>query len=92
MELIDRKALANEDPCEHCHYKRAGCVYTCGEKGYAEHAIWRTIDDAPAVDAVEVVRCENCLYWNKENEMCNAFDAVTPDDGYCYFGMLREVE
>ena len=70
MELIDRKALANEDPCEHCHYKKERCVYTCGENGYAEHAIWRTIDDAPVIDAVPVVRCKDCKHWLKDVAGC----------------------
>ena len=86
MELIDRKALANEDPCEHCHYKKERCEYTCGEKGYAGHAIWRTIDDAPTIDAVPVVRCKDCS--KRNSPFCMAFELKDgpQDDDYCSLG------
>lgn len=29
------------------------------------------IEEAPAVDAVEVVRCKNCRYYHKEHVRCN---------------------
>ena len=50
------------------------------------------IEDAPTIDAVPVVRCEDCLYWHKAKEMCDVFYTETPYDGYCYFGLLREVD
>lgn len=100
MELIDRKALANEDPCEHCHYKKERCVYTCGENGYAEHAIWRTIDDAPTIDAVPVVRCKDCKWSHHDLDtednlvfMCEMWDEypMANEDGYCHKGRRKEV-
>ena len=90
MILKDADALKDK-LCEHCdapHIRNC----TIDECRDMLCSAMDAIDKAPTIDAVEVVRCENCLYWNKENEMCNAFDAVTPYDGYCYFGMLREVE
>ena len=42
------------------------------------------IDDAPAVDAVEVVRCRECKEW--KHGLCKLLCADTPDDGYCSFG------
>lgn len=29
------------------------------------------IDNAPTVDAVEVVRCKDCIYYHKEHVLCN---------------------
>lgn len=82
MRLIDADSLKDWE-CEKCEYENKDgywCRESCG--------VMQRIDESPTIDEVPVVRCENCLYWNKENEMCNAFDAVTPYDGYCYFGML----
>ena len=97
MELIDRKALANEDPCEHCHYKGARCVYTCGENGYAEHAIWRTIDDAPTIDAVPIIRCKDCKYWgnplNWDGRIfgeCEWLGWFVGENGYCMYGERKD--
>ena len=28
------------------------------------------LNEAPTVDAVEVVRCKDCKYWNEENKWC----------------------
>ena len=50
------------------------------------------IGNAPTVDAVEVVRCENCQYWNPRYEtmgMCmkhNSIVTFTKPDFYCAWG------
>lgn len=50
------------------------------------------VNYAPTVDAVEVVRCENCQYWNPRYEtmgMCmkhNAIVTFTKPDFYCAWG------
>lgn len=52
------------------------------------------ISDAPTIDAVPVVRCKDCVHWEKNNwnpnGMCNAFDdgsvcilTETDVDEYC---------
>lgn len=52
----------------------------------------KEVDNAPTLDAVPVVRCENCLYWHKAKEICDVFYTETPYDAYCYFWLLREVQ
>ena len=34
------------------------------------------LDSTPTIDAVEVVRCENCDYWNRSNE-CFSYGMCT---------------
>ena len=53
------------------------------------------IKAAPAVDAVEVVRCENCIYNDSETHIpgfvyCNFFDSTKDFDGYCDEGEKRD--
>lgn len=56
------------------------------------NAIVNAIDTVPAVDAVEVVRCANCQYWNPRYEtmgMCmkhNSIVTFTKPDFYCAWG------
>ena len=44
--------------------------------GMFEKGLWHTltiqkaIDNAPTVDAVEVVRCKDCKHWNEETGWC----------------------
>ena len=50
------------------------------------------IDALPTVDAVEVVRCKNCQYWNPRYEtmgMCmkhNSIVTFTKPDFFCAWG------
>lgn len=57
-------------------------------------AVWRLIKAQPVVDAVPVIRCKDCVHWEKNNwnpnGMCNAFDdgsvcilTETDADEYC---------
>lgn len=51
------------------------------------------IESAPTVDAVPVVRCKDCKWWNTtEHEKCVAYDAfwVTDPDDFCCWGERRE--
>lgn len=54
--------------------------------------------EAPTVDAVEVVRCKDCIYWDSETGWCNnhsAFDDndmdwnTYNDDDFCSCGERR---
>ena len=59
--------------------------------------IWATIDVAPTIDAVPVVRCRDCVHFGAE--AC-AFDAWTPycvkhersvfPDDFCSYGERKE--
>lgn len=50
---------------------------------------------APIVDAVEVVRCENCKWFGEEDEdghcWCNFNDISTLKHSFCYFGEKRDI-
>ena len=54
------------------------------------------IANAPTIDAVEVVRCKECKYWQDNNngyphEECRWGKEETPDDNdYCSYGERRE--
>ena len=51
------------------------------------------IDNEPTVDAVEVVRCKDCKWWETDEVFkCVAYDAfwvANPDD-YCPWGERKE--
>ena len=60
-------------------------------------AIKRVIDDAPTIDAVEVVRCKDCKasrVYGKTTQWLACEDVMegqaTDPDGYCYLGERRE--
>lgn len=56
------------------------------------------IDNAPTVDAVEVVRCKDCVYWDKNSftpsscddvHWCSFKDLVEYGDWFCADGERR---
>lgn len=44
------------------------------------------LDEMPAVDAVEVVRCKDCCYYNGNMSYCD-IDHYAVSDGYCHSGV-----
>lgn len=53
------------------------------------------IEEAPAVDAVEVVRCKECGHFEKmaclpRGGYCNANDQPFPADGFCSRGVRKD--
>ena len=52
-------------------------------------------DDAPAVDATEVVRCKDCEHsgecMSSYSVWCDEFYRAVAKDGYCHFGVRKEV-
>lgn len=47
------------------------------------------IDDAPTVDAVEVVRCKDCKRYRGTNYgfmVCGKFDVISCEDDFCVWG------
>ena len=34
------------------------------------NSVYNLIQKQPAADVVEVVRCKDCIYWWRENELC----------------------
>lgn len=59
-------------------------------------SVRRVLIQAPTVDAVQVVRCENCLYWvSGENECeswewCKLLDRDMQPHAFCSFGERKE--
>jgi hypothetical protein len=58
-------------------------------------AIKRVIDDAPTIDAVEVVRCKDCKHYSVEGETtrfgwCGYWNKPTDEMRYCSDGERRE--
>lgn len=58
--------------------------------------IERMIESAPTVDAVEVVRCKDCKYYNPQHHYCEGIgnwfgiEGEWSDNGYCYKGERKE--
>ena len=84
--LIDANALLSY--IDECSQESRFRVYY----GYAKSFI----DDAPTVDAVEVVRCKDCKYWQDNNdgyphEECRWGNGETPDaNDFCSYGERKE--
>lgn len=66
------------------------------------HPVRRLIENAPAVDAVEVVRCKDCKHWGigygvetEHIKACCFANYMVGKNGYCVYGerkMDSEVE
>ena len=60
--------------------------------GFVRKMLFNFANSVPAVDAAEVVRCADCVYWQDNNggyphEDCRWGKGETPDaDDYCSFG------
>lgn len=54
--------------------------------------IKQTIDEAPTIDAIQVVRCKDCKHFDGSYPMCCRYEETFEPDGYCSFGERTEVE
>jgi hypothetical protein len=98
--LIDANALEASfekncsGECDNCEHYRIH---------HASFAKWEMycglIRKAPAIDAVEVVRCRECMNWQKDWECtrgkpgdhyCTMIDLVTEPDFYCKHGVKMD--
>ena len=54
------------------------------------------IEHAPTVDAVPVIRCEDCIYYKWEIDMCNELHStahnVVHEDDYCSRAERRKTD
>lgn len=94
MRLIDADALEelianNVYPVQDAFNDRDyGMFWTGG--------IEKAIDDAPTIDAVEVVRCKDCKWyerrypWNGNSYECSYLEAPMDDNDFCSWGERRE--
>lgn len=53
------------------------------------YGLFKSVDDAPTIDAVEVVRCKDCKHHGMSN--CPVWEGyITDDYMWCYFGERSE--
>lgn len=60
------------------------------ETGYEDKI--KQIEQIPAADVVEVVRCRDCKHWYEDADCgmsCDFTDMSQPDDGFCNWGERR---
>lgn len=61
-----------------------------------EDTILDLVDGIQTVDAVPIVRCENCLYWVsganecESWEWCKMLNTDMPPNGFCYLGDRKD--
>ena len=88
MSLINREALLSFEKMD------ADLCATCGEHHTAEDVIMM-IKTAPTVDAVPVVRCRECKWWQEDDDIghCDNPDGLDnyakPED-FCSYGERKE--
>ena len=54
-------------------------------------AFMRDVEHAPTIDAVPVVRCKDCRWWNDGTQMCGITISATPY-GHCHDGERKDNE
>lgn len=52
----------------------------------------KDVADAPTIDAVPVVRCRDCKWYDKHDKRCKVWNHGVLSIGYCYRGEEREDE
>ena len=81
--LIDADALAKFIDYGHLHNPN--------EKAYSENDIREMIDMMPTADAVPVVRCKDCKWYEFDRKMhCGLPHGVRSKDDYCSDAERRE--
>lgn len=99
--LIDVDALRADygmaEDCKDCKTGYRSCEY---DRIYSKMDFCGWIDDAPTVDAVPVVRCRDCLYWQKSSlfrghTVCRYVldcSVVRREDDFCSRGERKDGE
>lgn len=93
-EYIEREALKN-DLVEFTPYA-VSPVYRNLNSNIDMFTVIDVIDEQPAANVVEVVRCKDCKYWIEIGEfgdgecghLMGLFDVAKPDD-FCSYGERR---
>ena len=88
-DLIKRSALL-QDIDDTVRYTTRDGMSQFGAEIRGANKVIARIESAPAVDAVEVVRCNMCLFRPKGSTYCYELERHTADGYYCAFGQLRE--
>ena len=71
-----------------------GTLRSLLEMHYSKRDVIDMIDSRPTADVVEVVRCEECRYWENRFDVmvCNLTDGMKGASDYCSYGERREDE
>lgn len=92
MRLIDANALIAKLKTQYGEELGWQCTVNMSDVGMM-------IEDAPTVDAVEVVRCKNCVHYGGVTFgfMCRKFSGIDTKicmhaDGYCSYGERKVSE
>ena len=83
MRLIDADALTNDI------IRRWN---TNDDTDFANKEVWKALEEAPTIDAVPVVRCKDCKWFNRFGcavEIVDFTDRPTEND-YCSFGERKD--
>ena len=83
-DLIDRQAAINAICRDWCNRDYCGDCYFYG----ARQAI-DALKALPSADAVKVVRCMDCKYFEQDglyDGWCHGWSDMIVDDGFCSFG------
>lgn len=89
-DLISRKAFLKFLEDRHIKYSIEWMV-----QNYSASTLYTMIENAPSVDAVEVVRCKDCKHMqNMGYRYCQVWQTVNGmgDDGFCNYGERADDE
>ena len=93
MRLIDADALKPKVEAMVIH-KFNESDYEYGGNQAFDYVADILIDDAPTIDAVVVVRCKDCRWWQNDymGTWCGRVSGIhfTNADDYCSYGERRE--
>ena len=80
MELISREEFIKKVKEDRCGW-------------FNTELIISMLENAPTVEAVEVVRCKDCVSFNDRNHTCRSLYLAgqTLVTGYCFNGMRKKV-
>ena len=81
MRPIDADALAK--------FIDYGHLNNPDEKLYSENDIREMIDMMPNIDAVPVIRCKDCKYWNGAGKYCD-YEMTGLEEDYCSWAERKE--
>ncbi|MBR2653738.1 MAG: hypothetical protein IKD59_04205 [Lachnospiraceae bacterium] len=66
---------------------------TVTDGGLSAKALWRRINNQPTVDAVPVIRCKDCKYWEGDDDdtFCSELGIFgTDQNSYCSYAKRKE--
>lgn len=91
MRLIDSEGSFTINATDNTGYSLAfgGGIISCADKfGHIEAEFFA--DDAPAVDAVLVVRCKDCKNWHTTECALDYAMFEPTDDSFCSYGERKD--